>query len=161
MIFGKKVKVKPVKKKDLAEAEVKLAESVRKLIEEKEVKIKGLETKLKELELESKKLKTQLDTLATEKKELTSKFKQKETESNELKSKLRETEIKLTKVWEEFKRAKEGKKARAPLEELVYAYVLGAGGEISIQQCAKALGVKKDQVSNAVDKLIENGRLAR
>jgi predicted ArsR family transcriptional regulator len=78
-----------------------------------------------------------------------------------LKSKLHETETKLAKVWEELKRTREGKKAKGPLEELVYAYVLGAGGEISIQQCAKALGVKKDQVRNAVDKLIENGRLAR
>jgi chromosome segregation ATPase len=150
-ILGKKEqKIEPreeeKEKKEGPEAPVlKLAEPVRRILEEKETKIKSLEKKLEKTESETRELKTQLDKFTAEKKKLTDK---------------------LAKVEGELKKAEEGlKKAKsdkgASLEDLVYAYVLGAGGEISYSDCAKALGIKNEQVKQAINELMRSGKLAR
>lgn len=142
--------------------EIKLAEPVRKLLGEKEAEIKELEEKLKHLESKAEKLEAELDALTAEKEELDAKLKKKETEVNAFKSKFRKSEDKLTKVEDELGRAKEeGRTAEVPLEELVYVYLLGAGGEIAIPQCARALGVKKKAVKKAIDRLVKNGRVGK
>ncbi|MBA7597440.1 hypothetical protein ES703_04443 [subsurface metagenome] len=131
--------------------EIKLAEPVRKLLGEKEAEIKELKEKLKQLESKAEKLEAELDALTAEKEELVA-----------FKSKFRKSEDKLAKVEEELRGAKEeGRIAEVPLEELVYVYLLGAGGEIAIPQCARALGIKEKAVKEAIARLVKEGRVGK
>lgn len=91
-------------------------------------------------------------------KELTEKVKSLESKTEELKS----LKSELEKLKEGLaKERKAGKKAEAPLEDLVFAYILGAGGEINVPRCAEDLGAKEEQVKDAIDKLVESGRISR
>lgn len=142
--------------------EIKLAEPVRKLLKEKEAEIKELERKLKEQESKTEEIKVELSTLTAEKEELFEKLREKETEANDLQSKFQKSEDKLAEVEAELRETKEGgRTSGVSLEELVYVYILGAGGEIAIPECARALGVKKKRVKDAIDKLVKSGRLGR
>ncbi len=136
-------------------AEIKLAEPVRKLIGEKEAEVQELTKKMKNLESRIEGTKDELDKLRAEKEELSAALKEKDAEINDLKLKLGKSEKMLAKAKEE------GGRAEVPLEELVYVYILGADGEIAIPKCARALGVKKKRVKDAIDKLIKSGRLER
>jgi chromosome segregation ATPase len=165
----KKSNAKPVEqeKKDSMAVEIKLAEPIRKLIGEKEAEIKELEDRLKRQEVEAGKLKNEFDALAAEKKKLSAELKEKEAKIDDLKSKSEATKDELAKVKEELTRARDQAKTAAltslevPLEELVYAYILGARGEIVVPQCAQALGVEEKQVKKAIDGLVKDGRLAK
>ncbi len=44
------------------------------------------------------------------------------------------------------------------LEEQIYDYIKGCGGDISINKCALDLGVSKEDVKKTIDKLCEEGR---
>lgn len=135
--------------------EIKLAGPVRKLIEEKEAEIEKLTKKVKSLESKIEGDESELDTLRTEKEEHSATLKEKEAEIDDLRSKFEKSEKRLAKAREA------GEGAGAALENLVYMYILGAGGEIAIPQCARALGVKKEAVKEAIDRLVKKGRVAK
>ena len=87
-------------------------------------------------------------------------LKEKEAEIKELTEKVKSLESELEKSKEGPTKAA-GEKTKVRLEDLVFAYILGAGGEINVARCAEDLGAKEERVKGAVDKLIESGRISR
>ena len=129
---------------------IKFSEPMRRFIGEKDAEIKKLGEKVKALESEVAGVRGELSKVAAERTKLSAALRAKEAELRDLREKLERSEKRLT-------RARAG--AWTPLEDLVYAYVIGAGGNIDMSQCATALGIKKEQVEDAIDSLVRSGRL--
>jgi septal ring factor EnvC (AmiA/AmiB activator) len=139
--------------------EIKLAEPVRKVLGEKEDEIRELTKNVENLNSKFKELEGSYNALKKQNEELSSALKKSKAEVTALNPALEESKQKNIKLQKSLMETK-GQTKGVPLDELVLAYVMGAGGEISILQCSKALGVKEKQVKDAIDNLIKSKRLA-